>query len=55
MTAVPASPAASQQAAMDAALLVLKSMGPSLDEPTPSEVRQFAKDVKENAVPRRNG
>jgi integrase/recombinase XerC len=26
-----------------------------LDEPTPSEVRQFAKEIKENAVPRRNG
>jgi len=32
MTAVPASPAASQQAAVDAALLVLKSMGLSLDD-----------------------
>jgi integrase/recombinase XerC len=104
MTAAPASPAASQEAAVDAALLVLKSMGLSLedlsaapgqrptvptfaeyvpvvsahvtngtrraygsywnrvvdrwgarrlDEPTPSEVKQFAKDVKENAVSRR--
>ena len=105
MTAVPASPTVSQQAAVDAALLVLKSMGLSLDdltaaprqrtsvptfaeyvpvvsagvtdgtrraygsywnrvveqwgarrldEPTPSEIRQLAKDVKANAVPRRN-
>jgi integrase/recombinase XerC len=99
------SPAGSQQAAVDAALVVLKSMGLSLDdltaaprdraavptfasyvpvvsagvtdgtrraygsywnrvaehwgarrldEPTPSEIRQLAKDVKANAVPRRN-
>lgn len=34
MTAVPASPAASQQAAVDAALLVLKSMGLSLEDLT---------------------
>ena len=34
MTAVPASPAVSQQAAVDAALLVLKSMGLSLDDLT---------------------
>ena len=34
MTAAPASPAASQQAAVDAALLVLKSMGLSLDDLT---------------------
>jgi integrase/recombinase XerC len=105
MTAVPASPAVSQQAAVDAALLVLKSMGLSLDdltaaprqrtsvptfaeyvpvvsagvtdgtrraygsywnrvveqwgtrrldEPTPSEIRQLAKNIKANAVPRRN-
>ena len=32
MTATPTSPAASQQAAVDAALLVLKSMGLSLDD-----------------------
>jgi hypothetical protein len=25
-----------------------------LDEPTPSEIRQLAKDIKANAVPRRN-
>ena len=99
------SPAGSQQAAVDAALVVLKSMGLSLDdltaaprdraavptfvsyvpvvsagvtdgtrraygsywnrvvehwgarrldEPTPSEIRQLAKDVKANAAPRRN-
>jgi site-specific recombinase XerD len=105
MTAAPVSPAASQRAAVDAALLVLKSMGLSLDdlpaapgprapvptfadyvpvvsagvtdgtrraygsywnrvvehwgarhldEPTPSEIRQLAKEVKANAVPRRN-
>jgi len=34
VTATPASPAASQQAAVDAALLVLKSMGLSLDDLT---------------------
>ena len=34
MTAAPASPAASQQAAVDAALLVLKSMGLSLEDLT---------------------
>ena len=34
MTAVPASPAASQQAAVDAALLVLKSMGLSVEDLT---------------------
>jgi integrase/recombinase XerC len=106
VTAVPASPASSQQAAVDAALLVLKSMGLSLedltaapgqrpavptfaeyvpvvsaqvtkgtlraygsywnrvvdqwgdkrlDEPTPSEVKQFARHIKENALSRRNG
>ena len=106
MTAGPDSMVPPQQAAVDAALLVLKSMGLSLedltaapgqraavptfaeyvpvvsaqvtdgtrrayssywnrvtdkwgsrrlDEPTPSEVRQFAKVVKENAVSRRNG
>ena len=105
MTAVPASPAVSQQAAVDAALLVLKSMGLSLDdltaaprqrtsvptfaeyvpvvsagvtdgtrraygsywnrvveqwgtrgldEPPPSEIRQLAKNITANAVPRRN-
>jgi integrase/recombinase XerC len=99
-------PAGSQQAAVDAALVVLKSMGLSpadltaaprdraavptfadyvpivsaqvtdgtrkaygsywnrvvdkwggkhLDEPTPSEIKQFAKEIKENAVHRRNG
>jgi integrase/recombinase XerC len=26
-----------------------------LDEPTPSEIKQFAKEIKENAVSRRNG
>jgi integrase/recombinase XerC len=102
----PTSPAGSQQAAVDAALVVLKSMGLSpgdltaaprdraavptfadyvpvvsaavtdgtrkaygsywnrvvgkwggkrLDEPTPSEIKQFAKEIKENAVSRRNG
>ena len=102
----PNSSATSQQAAVEAALVVLKSMGLSLDdltaapgqrpavptfaeyvpvvsaqvtagtlraygsyskrvvdkwgarrldEPTPSEVKQFAKDIKENAVSRRNG
>ena len=106
MTPIPASPAASQLAAVDAALLILERMGLSLedltaapglrptvptfaeyvpvvsaqvtngtrraygsywnrvvdrwgsrrlDEPTPSEVKQFAKYIKENAVPRRNG
>ena len=105
MTSVPGSPPASRQAAVDAALLVSKSMGLSpqdltaahgqrpavptfaeyvpvvsatvtdgtrraygtywnritgqwggrrLDEPTPSEVRQLAKEIKANAVPRRN-
>jgi hypothetical protein len=34
MTAAPASPVVSQQAAVDAALLVLKSMGLSLDDLT---------------------
>ena len=34
MTAIPASPAVSQQAAVDAALLVLKSMGLSLEDLT---------------------
>jgi hypothetical protein len=34
MTATPVSPAVSQQAAVDAALLVLKSMGLSLNELT---------------------
>ena len=34
MTVAPAAPAASQQAAVDAALLVLKSMGLSLDDLT---------------------
>jgi integrase/recombinase XerC len=102
----PDSPAGSRQAAVDAALVVLKSMGLSpadltaapgqrkavptfakyvpvvsaqvtdgtrkaygsywnrvvgkwgdkrLDEPTPSEIKQFAKEIKENAVSRRNG
>jgi hypothetical protein len=106
MTTAPVTPAAPHQAAVDAALLVLKSMGPSLDdltavprqrpavptfaeyvpvvsaqvtsgavraygsywkrvvdkwgarhldEPTPSDVRQFAKEIKENALSRRNG
>jgi hypothetical protein len=101
MTTAPVTPAASRQAAVDAALLVLKSMGLSLndlttapgqrpavptfaeyvpvvsaqvtsgtlraygsywkrvvekwgslrlDEPTPSDVRQFAKEIKENAL-----
>jgi integrase/recombinase XerC len=102
----PNSPAGSRQAAVDAALVVLKSMGLSpddltvapgqrkavptfaeyvpvvsaqvtdgtrkaygsywnrvtgkwgdkrLDEPTPSQIKQFAKEIKENAVSRRNG
>ena len=34
MTTIPASPAASQQAAVEAALLVLKSMGLSLEDLT---------------------
>ena len=54
MTATPAAPAGSQQAVVDAALLVLKSMGLSLDEPTPSEIKQLVAYVKANAVPRRN-
>jgi hypothetical protein len=106
MTTAPVTPAAPHQAAVDAALLVLKSMGLSLndlatapgqrpevptfaeyvrvvpaqvtegtlraygsywnrvvdkwgsrhlDEPTPSDVRQFAREIKENALSRRNG
>lgn len=40
MTAIPAAPAASQRAAVEAALLVLKSMGLSLDDLTASPVQR---------------
>lgn len=53
MTAVPASPAAPQQAAVDAALLVLKSMGLSPEDLTAAPGQRLAVVARKPDEPHR--